>query len=410
MSSRFLALRHSQFRRLWIGQSLSALGDGLVPVVVALAAIEMGASARGVGFVLACSTLPRVVLMPVGGLVADRYPRRAVMIAADAIRLACQVAIAALLLADIENLGLLAALSFAFSLGVAIFRPAYTALIPDTTDGQDLESANGLVSISVNVGYVAGPALAGLILIFGDIAFAFFIDALTFALSIATLAGLHERFSGYHEISLRKQMVAGWSLMMEQTWLLRGTAAFGAFNFAFAASLVLAPVIATDRLGGAEAWSAICVAAGIGAVAGGIGAASFRATRPVVRAMALLPAFAAEPIALATTTSLVFVCLGAALSFAGIAASGVYWAVALHSQLPERQLALASAMNQFGALSLTPIAYLGAGWLAEAVGDVAVLWWTAAIGCAAPLLAIRSAAMVRLADAAPEADRDRSRT
>jgi MFS family permease len=92
------ALREREFRLLFAGQSISLLGDGMVPLAISFAVLGLTGSASDVGFVLAARWGPLVALLLIGGVYADRLPRRAVMLAADAVRFAGQGIVAALLI------------------------------------------------------------------------------------------------------------------------------------------------------------------------------------------------------------------------------------------------------------------------------------------------------------------------
>ena len=85
-SERLGPLREPQFRLLWIGQTTSAVGDSLIPLAIAFAVLRLGGSATGIGLVLAAFTVPRVLLILVGGVWADRFPRQLVMVVSDVIR------------------------------------------------------------------------------------------------------------------------------------------------------------------------------------------------------------------------------------------------------------------------------------------------------------------------------------
>jgi MFS family permease len=81
------ALSEREFRLLWLGRSLSSVGDALVPVAAAFAVLEIG-TATDLGIVLGASMGGRLVFTLVGGVWADRLPRRLIMITSDAIRAA----------------------------------------------------------------------------------------------------------------------------------------------------------------------------------------------------------------------------------------------------------------------------------------------------------------------------------
>src|SRR5438105_3068921 len=91
-------LRERDFRLLWLGQATSAFGSSLVPVALAFAVFDLTRSLSALGLVLSAGLGSRVCLLLLGGVVADRLPRRQVMLAADALRAITQGVVAALLL------------------------------------------------------------------------------------------------------------------------------------------------------------------------------------------------------------------------------------------------------------------------------------------------------------------------
>src|SRR4051812_22736475 len=98
LRGRFGPLAERPFRLLWLGRTGSSAGDALIPVALAFAVLRIGGGATGLGVVLACFTIGRAGFILIGGVWADRLPRRAVMLSADLVRFATQSATAALLL------------------------------------------------------------------------------------------------------------------------------------------------------------------------------------------------------------------------------------------------------------------------------------------------------------------------
>src|SRR5580704_8915114 len=92
-------LRVREFRLLFVGQAVSLIGDGMLMVALSFSVLDLTGSVSDLGFVLAAYRAPTVVAVLVGGVVADRVSRRAVMIAADLVRLAALAAAAALMVA-----------------------------------------------------------------------------------------------------------------------------------------------------------------------------------------------------------------------------------------------------------------------------------------------------------------------
>jgi MFS family permease len=106
------------------------LGDRMVAVAMAFAVLEAGGSTSAVGLVLACATLPLVGSVLVGGVVADRTSRRAVMVGADLVRMTSQGTMAALVITESADLWMLALLAGVTGAATGFFNPASTGLLP----------------------------------------------------------------------------------------------------------------------------------------------------------------------------------------------------------------------------------------------------------------------------------------
>src|SRR6185369_11256920 len=154
------ALRERDFRLLFVGQATSWLGTGMVGVALAFAVLDVTHSASDLGIVLAARALPLVVFLLAGGVFADRLPRRAVMIAADLVRLASQGLLAGLLIGGVARLWELIVLVTIGGAATAFFDPAITGLVTETVSAERLQQANALRSVSASLGTVLGPSIA----------------------------------------------------------------------------------------------------------------------------------------------------------------------------------------------------------------------------------------------------------
>src|SRR3954454_11037923 len=138
------ALHDRDFRLLYIGQAVSLLGDGMVSVALAFGVLEVTDSASALGLVLAARMIPTIALLLAGGVIADRLPRRAVMVSAELLRMVSHALMAALLISGSAqgwSLGVLPAVTGA---GTAFFAPASTALLPMLVRPDLLQQANAL--------------------------------------------------------------------------------------------------------------------------------------------------------------------------------------------------------------------------------------------------------------------------
>ncbi len=145
-------LSERPFRLLWLGRTGSAFGDALIPVALAFAVLRIGGGATGLGLVLvlvlASYTVGRASFVALGGVWADRLPRRAVMIGADLVRFSTQAATAALLFGHVLHVWELTVLQGIAGAGGGFFMPASTAFVPQAVTRARLQQANALLSLS----------------------------------------------------------------------------------------------------------------------------------------------------------------------------------------------------------------------------------------------------------------------
>src|SRR5260370_9480365 len=108
------------------------MGEAMTPVALAFATLQIAHSASALGVVRAAPTAARVVLLPIGGVWADRLPRQLVMLSSDSIRAVAELTLAVVLLTGHAHLWMLIVLSVADAAASAFFLPASGALLPPT--------------------------------------------------------------------------------------------------------------------------------------------------------------------------------------------------------------------------------------------------------------------------------------
>ncbi len=156
-------LANLQLRRLFIGQAASLLGDGMVAVALSFAVLDAGGSAADLGYVLGARSIALVAMLLVGGVIADRLPRRKIMVTADLARLASQACAASLIITHHAQIWELAVLQVLHGLASGAFDPASAGLIPAIAPSDQLQQANGLRGLAFSVGNIVGPSLAGIL-------------------------------------------------------------------------------------------------------------------------------------------------------------------------------------------------------------------------------------------------------
>jgi MFS family permease len=138
--------------------------------------------------VLACYGLPRTVLIPVGGLLADKIGARTIMLAADAARCGLVVALVVLAAGHVASLALLGPVAALLGAGEGLFIPASFSVMPSLLEPEQLAAGNAINSAAVQAGGVAGPVLGGLLVAAAGPTPAFAVDAASFAVSALSLA------------------------------------------------------------------------------------------------------------------------------------------------------------------------------------------------------------------------------
>ncbi|MBE7210059.1 MAG: MFS transporter [Gluconacetobacter diazotrophicus] len=365
-------LLERNFALFFVAASASTLGSAVVPVALTFALLVLKYSATSIGLVLAAQTAPAVVLMLVGGVVGDRWPRRLVMIMADILRCAAQAALALLLASGHPTLPALLALAACVGIGNAFFGPAEIGLIPQIASSARLKQANSLLSISGSLSAVAGPSLGGLLVAIGSAPIAIGLNAVGYAASGICLALLRVAPAA-HENKATTSFVAdlrlGWVEFRRHRWLQLITAQYGLLNLvAFAPFFVLGPVLFASVPNGARLWGLVASATGVGGIAGGLLILRLRPLRPLI-AFELCAALLTTPLVLlAFHIPVLPLAIGSAVFGAALAILNVMAQTTIQERIPEDVLSRVNALFSLVATGLGPIGYALCGPVAHLVG------------------------------------------
>jgi hypothetical protein len=368
-------LEERQFRLLFIARGFSMFGDGLVPVALAFAVLSIERSASALGLVLAAGTVPRVLLLLVAGVWADRIPRDQVMVGADLLRFGSQGIAAVLLIGGHAQVWQLALLTLVHGVGAAFFLPASTGLIPQTVSPGRLQQANGLLSLTSSGFSILGPVIAGVLVATFGAGWALAADAATFLASAAFLLQLRVTSSVERiPASFLHELRAGWHEFTSRTWLwVDGLfSAFG--NFAVLAPIwALGPLVAEESLGGAAAWAAIVTAFGVGSVVAGAVALRFKPERPLLIGVSALVLIAFPPALLAVPAPTPVIAAGAFAAGFGLILFNTLFETTVQQHVPAEALSRVSSIDWMLSLGLYPIGLAVAGSVAEVIGVGATL-------------------------------------
>jgi MFS family permease len=391
-------LRDRDFRLLLGGQAVSVLGDRMVAVALAFAVLEIGGSPSDVGLVLAAGVLPLVASVLVGGVVADRTSRRAVMVVADLVRVATQGSMAALLVTGAAEVWMLAVLAGVTGVATGFFSPATMGLLPAIVPASQLQPANALRSSAISAGEILGPVLAGLLVAVVGAGWAIAADALTFALSATCLVLLRlPRHVAAEAQPFLADLREGWTAFRSRRWVWAVVAYFAVGNVVWSAWNVLGPVLADRDLGGAGAWGVVLGAVGIGALVGSLLATQVDPRRPIVF-VALADGVVAVPLAcLAASPSLPLLVAGALLSGAGMTLAVSVWESTLQRHVPHDALSRVSSYDWFGSLVFAPVGLAIWAPIAALIGTGTALWVAFGVAAASTVVLLATPDVRRLA-------------
>jgi predicted MFS family arabinose efflux permease len=368
-------LRLRDFRLLFLGHTVSVFGDRMLNLALAFAVLEVGGSAAEVGLVLACRVLPLVGTVLVGGVIADRGSRRAVMVTADLARVASQGAMAVLLLAGDAEVWMLAALAGLTGAAGGFFQPAATGLLPQVVPPEQLQPANGLKASAASASEIAGPLAGGVLVAAAGAGWAIAIDAATFGFSAVCLALLRVPDRPQAErAGFLTDLREGWTAFTARTWVWTFVVYFSIANIFWGAWTALGPVVADRDLGGATAWGTVLAALGLGALAGSLLSTRIRPRRPLLHVAFMEGLFSIQLAFLAAVSFVPVLAVGAFISGAGMTLGMTVWESTLQRRIPDESLSRVMSYEWFGSLAFYPLGLAIWGPVAAAIGISAALW------------------------------------
>lgn len=369
-------LRRPTFRRFFLGYSTSLLGSAMSATATTFALLDSGKSAADLGYVMAAGIVPIVVCLLGGGVFADRLGSRRVMLAADTVRCLAQTVFAIALFTGQPPLWVYIALVMVRSAGEGFFRPALTALIPQLAGGGDLTDANALEGMADSATDVVGPAISGIIVALFGPAAVLALDAASYGVSILALRSIRVSDPAAREReSVFADLREGWTEFRSRTWLWVPTLQFSLFNLlVWAPFLVLGPVVAHERYGGARAWGLTMACYGAGSIIGGVAMLGRDPRRPIVVATIATFGYACPSLALGLGAPVAGTAVAVLVAGIGSAVCGTLYTSTDQRMLPPEIRARISAYTTLGSFVLGPLGLAVAGPIAMATSIPLVLF------------------------------------
>lgn len=362
-------LRHGQFRLYLAARFSSLLGNAVAPIALAFAVLDLTGSVSALGVVLAARSIPQVVFMLFGGVVADRFPRHRVLVVSNGLCFLTQGLAAALLLTGVAQVWQLAVIEAVNGAAAAFTFPAMIGLLPQLVSRDQLQRANALSGMARNVALIGGASAGGALVAFVGSGWGLAADAISFGLAALLLARLRVNHTERLQASsVWYDLREGWTEFVLRRWLWVIVVAFGALNaIQVGIMLTLGPAIA-DATIGRSGWGYVLAAQAAGFVLGTLVMLRFQPRHPMRAGMLGVCANVPVLLVLGLQPQLVPLVLLAILGGIGMDVFGIAWETSLQQHVPQEKLSRVFSYDALGSFVAIPVGQLLAGPLAGAFG------------------------------------------
>ncbi|MER5848536.1 MFS transporter [Streptomyces sp. NPDC002012] len=387
-------LRTRAFRLLFIGRTLSLLGDSAIPTALSLAVYLATGSTGALALVLGCAMIPKLLLLPLGGVVGDRFNARTVALTTDLVRCVTQLFVGAELLGGSPALWQIALAEAIGGAAGAFAMPTVSPLIRGTVAESGLLRANSLMAVVNSATRLGGPALAGALVLTAGPGWAFVLDGASFAVSAALLSAMKVRHVPIPRRSLLTDLKEGWSEVRGRDWYWTSLIAHAVWNGAAAVLMTVGPALFVRELGGKGVWVALLQTGAVGLLLGSLLAGRAHPRRPVLIANLGLATYALPLGLLAVHAPVVVTIAAYGIAQAGLGFLNPVWETSVQSAVPAHALARVTSYDWLLSLGAMPLGYALAPLAASAWGAEAPLA-VAAVAVGAACLATAAVPGVR---------------
>lgn len=379
---------NAQYRRLFVARTVSNIGNGIMPIALAFGVLALPeGTPTALSLVLAAQAVPLVLMLPIGGVIADRMGRATVIAVTDVVLSAVVYGIATLFLTGTATVPALMGLSLVSGLLNALWYPAYTGLVPDVVAEEDIQPANAYLSVASNGGLIVGNAVGGLLVAAWGSGVAIAIDATTFLVAgVLVMSFRHVSVRHHSGESMLADLRRGWAVFLSFRWVVVIVLSFSFLVMALrGAEEVMGPVLALQEYGGARGWAVVLASQSIGLLLGALSASRIQVARPMLVGMLVLLTLPLWLVTLALALPLPVVAAAAFVWGLSIELFAVLWYTALHRHVPREALSRVTAYDAMGSLMFGPIGLALAGPLVALVGLEAAFLVAAAVAAVAVL-------------------------
>lgn len=352
-----------------------------------------GADAGTLSVVVACEAIPHVLGLLVGGVVADRYPRRFVMFTGECFSLVAWLGIGTMLVLGWAPVPLMCAFAVLTGLAGAVVWPVLSGIIPEVAPPDRLQPANALLAVGANVARIGGLIAAGAVVVLVGPGWPLIAAAAVYgcAAAFAWRIGSTPRPGREGGTSVLAELREGWVEFSSREWLWVVVAQFALLVLAWqGAHTVLGPVVAEAELGGAGAWSAILTGEAVGMLVGVVIALRIRPRRPILVGVLLTSLTALPYLLLGLGSPLPLIVAAGFVMGLGMDTFTVLWQTTMQREVPPEALSRVASYDAFGSMLFGPVGVLLAGPAAVHLGAHGALLVCAGLIVLSALLALLS--------------------
>jgi MFS family permease len=273
----FASLKIRNYRLYFLGQAISVAGTWMQTVALGWFVLQLTGSGAQLGAVVATSFVPLLIFGPLGGVIADRFPKQRVIIYAQSAFVIQAFLLSALVYSGLTKVWMLYVLAFFYGLIRAVDEPTRQAFVLDMVDASRMKNAVSLNSMINNLARVIGPMLGGMLIVSVGVAFCFLFNALSYVAVIWMIAIMNKSELRREDLTTKAtRSIRNGLRFVLATPIIRDIlimmAIVGTFAYEWQVSL---PLLAERTFhGDAASYAYLMSSFGVGAVAGGLFSAS----------------------------------------------------------------------------------------------------------------------------------------
>jgi MFS family permease len=370
-------LQERNFAWFYASRFVSIAGSMMAGVALAFAVLDVADSASALGQVLAARTIPTVVFLLWGGVIADRVSRALILQLSNTLSALTQGTVAYLVLSGHAELWMIIALVAVNGTTASVSLPAMEGVVPQLVPRDQLQSANALLSMSRGMLAIVGPSVAALLVVTVGPGWALAFDAATWlaaAILISQVRLPPRKPAGAEAAaSTLRELREGWSVFSGTRWLWIVVLAFAALNAIQSGALhTLGPPLAKQTFG-ADGWGYALSAEAIGLLAMTVILLRVSIRRPLVSGMIGVSALSLPLLVLGLDPQVLPLVVAMFIAGAGTETFVVGWSVAMQENIDESMLSRAYSYDMLGSFVAMPVGQLIYGPLGEAFGYQRVL-------------------------------------